>query len=189
MWSYFRPRRPLLRPHLVVVAEATWKNKPVNLALHTECLIEIKWGETTSNRNVWTPIIKINAFNSSLHVSTGEHYRETATAPAYDLVLAVRRRRLRYLGYVPRMPADRMVRCALIALVSDSVMYPTGSLFRDCQGVALPQLVAMAANRAMWRAKVASLSWTCVVLKWFLVLLLYRRTLGFTMNKCMYVCM
>ena len=89
---------------------------------------------------------------------TGVHYREPATAPAYDLVLAVRRRRLRYLGHVLRMSADRMVRCALMALVSDAVKYPAGSLFSDCQGVALPQLVAMAANRAMWRAKVASLS-------------------------------
>ena len=89
---------------------------------------------------------------------TGEHYRETATAQAYDLVLAVRRRRLRYLGHVLRMAADRMVRCALMPLVSGSVIYPTGSLFSDCQGVPLPQLVAMAANRAMWRAKVASLS-------------------------------
>ena len=45
----------------------------------------------------------INGFNSRcLHVMTGEHYRETAIAPAYDLVLAVRRRRLRYLGHVLR---------------------------------------------------------------------------------------
>ena len=105
----------------------------------------------------------INGFNTRcLHVLTGEHYRETAIAPAYDLVLAVRRRRLGYLGHVLRMPAERMVRRALMALVSDSVMYPTGSLFSDCQGVALPQLVAMASIRTMWRAKVASLSWTCV---------------------------
>ena len=101
----------------------------------------------------------INGFNSRcLHVLTGEHYRETAIAPAYDLVLAVRRRRLRYLGHVLRMPAERMVRRALMALVSDSVMYPTGSLFSDCQGVALPQIVAMASTRTIWRAKVASLS-------------------------------
>ena len=100
----------------------------------------------------------INGFNSRcLHVLTGEHYRETAIAPAYDLVLAVRRRRLRYLGHVLRMPAERMVRRALLALVSDSVMYPTGSLFSDCQGVALSQLVAMASSRSMWRARVASL--------------------------------
>ena len=63
-----------------------------------------------------------------------------------------------YIIVCSRLPADRMVQCALMALLSDSVMYPTGSLFSDCQGVALPQLVAMAANRAMWRAKVASLS-------------------------------
>ena len=35
-----------------------------------------------------------------------------------------------------------------VAAPLDSVMYPTGSLFSDCQGVALPQLVAMAANVA-----------------------------------------
>ena len=63
-------------------------------------------------------------------------------AHTYDLVLAVRRRRLRYLGHVLRMPADRKVRCTLMELVSDSMQCPTDSLFSDCQGVALPQLVA-----------------------------------------------
>ena len=84
---------------------------------------------------------------------TGGHYREMATAPAYDLVLAVR-----YLGHVLRMPSGRMVRCALMALVTDTSHYPSGSLFRDCQGIALPQLEAMASSRSMWRAKVASIS-------------------------------
>ena len=102
----------------------------------------------------------VNGFNSlCLQVMTGEHYRELTTVPAYDLVLAVRRCCLRYLGHVLRMPADRMVRGSLM---SDSIQYPTGSLFSDCQGVALPQLVVMASNRAMWRAKVASQSWTCM---------------------------
>ena len=91
-------------------------------------------------------------------VMTGEHCCETAAAPAYDLVLAVRRRRLRYLGHVLRMPPDRMVRCALMALVTDTSHYPSGSLFSDCQGIALPQLVVMASSRSMWRTKVASLS-------------------------------
>ena len=41
----------------------------------------------TLNRTVTR---SINGFNTRcLHVMTGEHYRETATAPAYDLVLAV----------------------------------------------------------------------------------------------------
>ena len=110
----------------------------------------------TLNRTV---IRSINGFNSRcLHVMTGEHYRETATAPAYDLVLAVRRRRLRYLGHVLRMPSDRMVRCALMALVTDTSHYPSGSLLSDCEGIALPQLEAMASSRSMWRAKVVSLS-------------------------------
>ena len=89
---------------------------------------------------------------------TGEHYRETATAPAYDLVLAVRRRRLRYLGHVLRMPADRMVRCALLALVIDASHYPTGSLFSDCQGIALPQLVVMASSRSLIVARQSGVS-------------------------------
>ena len=53
---------------------------------------------------------------------------------------------------------SRMVRCALMALVMNSSRYPMGSLFSDCQGVALPQLVAVASNRSMWHAKAASLS-------------------------------
>ena len=110
----------------------------------------------TLNRTV---IRSINGFNSRcLHVMTGEHYRETATAPAYDLVLAVRRCRLRYLGHMLCMPSDRMVRCALMALVTDTSHYPSGSLFSDCQGITLPQLVAMTSSRSMCRAKVVSLS-------------------------------
>ena len=47
----------------------------------------------------------VNGFNSRcLHVITGEDYRTTATVPAYNLVLAVRKRRLRYLGHVLRLP-------------------------------------------------------------------------------------
>ena len=49
---------------------------------------------------------------------TGEHYRETATSPAYDLELVIRSRRLRYSGHVLRMPTDRTVLCALMPLVT-----------------------------------------------------------------------
>ena len=46
-----------------------------------------------------TPMI--NGFNSRcLHVITGQDYCDTATTPVYDLVLAVRQRRMRYLGHV-----------------------------------------------------------------------------------------
>ena len=52
-----------------------------------------------------TVIRMIHGFNSCcLHVITGEDYRATATTPVYDLVLAVRKRRMRYLGHVLRLP-------------------------------------------------------------------------------------
>ena len=35
IWSYYRPRRPILRPHLVAVAEATWQKVYMgNYTLH-----------------------------------------------------------------------------------------------------------------------------------------------------------
>ena len=74
----------------------------------------------------------INGFNSRcLHVITGEDYRVTATTPVYDLALAVRKRRMRYLGHVLRLPPDRIVRRSLIALVKGGTYYPEGSLFRS----------------------------------------------------------
>ena len=52
-----------------------------------------------------TVISMINGFNCRcLHVITGEDYRATATTPVYDLVLAVRKQRMRYLGHVLLLP-------------------------------------------------------------------------------------
>ena len=43
----------------------------------------------------------LNGFNSRcLHMITGEVYRDTAISPAYNLLLPVRQRRLRYLGHL-----------------------------------------------------------------------------------------
>ena len=75
----------------------------------------------------------VNGFNSRcLHVITGEDYRTTATVPAFNLVLVVRKRRLRYLGHVLRLPAESIVRRSLLALVKRGTHYPEGSLFRPC---------------------------------------------------------
>ena len=79
-----------------------------------------------------------SAFNSLSHL-WAEHRLSRIAKPR--LLLVVRRRRLHYLGHVLRMPADRMVRWALIALVMDSSQYTKGSRFSDCQGVALSQLI------------------------------------------------
>ena len=91
----------------------------------------------------------INGFNSRcLHVITGQDYRDTATTPVYDLVLAVRQRRMRYLGHVLRMPPDRIVRRALVALVKGGTCYPEGSLFDHCGVASLRELVDTAKDRS-----------------------------------------
>ena len=92
-----------------------------------------------------------------LHAITAEDYRTTATAPAYDLVLAVRKRRLRCFGHVLRLPAESIVRRSLLARVKGGTHYPEGSLFSDCEA-GLPQLEALALDRPPWRAKVSSLA-------------------------------
>ena len=83
--------------------------------------------------------------------------------PVYDLVLAVRMRRMRYLGHVLRLPPDRIVWRSLIALVKGGTYYPEGSLFSDCELENLQlvqELLDTAKNRSTWRAKVASLKWS-----------------------------
>jgi len=53
----------------------------------------------------------INGFNSRcIHVITGDTYANTARNPPFDLVLTIRRRRLRFLGHVLRMKKNRLVR-------------------------------------------------------------------------------
>ena len=75
----------------------------------------------THSSEAWTltaaVMRSINGFNSRcIHVITGQDYRHTATAPVFDLVRAIRQRRLRYLGHIMRMPESRVVRRALVSL-------------------------------------------------------------------------
>ena len=74
----------------------------------------------------------------------------------YNLVLAVRKRRLRYLGHVLRLPAESIVRRSLLALVKGGAQYPEGSLFSDCEA-ALPQLEALSLGLA-WQSVVADMN-------------------------------
>ncbi len=95
----------------------------------------------------------VNGFNSRcLHVITGQDYRVTATAPEYDLLRAIRQRRLRYLGHILRMPESRVVRRTLVALVKGGTVYPKGNLFMDCQAMRMDELVALAQRRGAWNA-------------------------------------
>ena len=116
----------------------------------------------THPSEAWTltePVMRrVNSFNSRcLHIITGQDYRVTATAPEYDLLLAIRQRRLRYLCHILRMPESRVVRRALVALAKGGTVYPKGSLFMDCQAMEMHQLVALAQRRCAWNPLVKQL--------------------------------
>ena len=77
-------------------------------------------------------------------------------SPAYNLLLSVRQRRLRYLGHLLRLPLDSVVRRTRIAMAGGGNRYPEGSLFMDSQGSELKDLETLAVNRTAWRSKVAT---------------------------------
>ena len=98
----------------------------------------------------------VNGFNSRcLHIITGKSYRETATNPEFDLVKAIRKRRLRYLGHILRMDSQRLVRRTLLAYVNP--VPPPGSLLDDCKGKSIASLVQLAADRKKWNRLVNSI--------------------------------
>ena len=107
---------------------------------------------------------RINGFNSRcLHVITGESYRDTATKPVIDLLLQIRRRRMRYLGHVLRMHEDRLVRKTLMAYIDGGRHIPDGSLLMDCQNELLDATIACAMDRKKWNARVLNMKWTDLV--------------------------
>ena len=118
---------------------------------HRMDVVEFPCARCSRTREAWTltrtVVRMINGFNSRcLHAITGEDYRTTATVPVYNLVLAVCKRRLRYLGQVLRLPAESIVRRSLVALVKRGAHYPEGSLFSDCEA-GLLQLEALSLDR------------------------------------------
>ena len=98
---------------------------------------------------------KLNGFNSRcLHVITKQHYRETATNPVFNLLLSIRRRRLRFLGHVLRMSDARLLKKTLFAYVHGGADVPAGSLMMDCEGLSLAELEALAQDRDGWKSMV-----------------------------------
>ena len=117
----------------------------------------------THGSEAWTltpkALATLNGFNSrQLHRITGRSYREEATQPSYDLLGAVRRRRHQWLGHILRMPADRLVRRAVLALGRrGGPPYQPGSLLMDTP-LPLDELVLRAADRPKWARDGRSLS-------------------------------
>ena len=101
---------------------------------------------------------RINGFNSrSLHRITNKSYHSTATTPDFNLILAIRQRRLRYLGHILRMDSDRLVKRCFIAYVRGGNAPPPGSLMMDCENSSIDDLIAAAEDRVGWRDSVLAL--------------------------------
>ena len=136
------------------------KTAPINEAsLYLACV----WSTFTHICEAWTlpdtVTRKINGFNSRcLHAIAGESYRDTATKPVVDLLLQIRRRRMRYLGHVLRMLHDRLVRKTLMAYIDGGRHIPEGLLLMDCRNEPLDAIIACAADRKKWNERVLNLN-------------------------------
>ena len=89
-----------------------------------------------------------------LHIIRGKHWKDTATNPVYNLLLAVRKRRLRFLGHVLRMDKDRLLRRTLLAYTQGGAIIPEGTLLEDCCDMSFAEMEAAAEDRALWRTMV-----------------------------------
>ena len=102
----------------------------------------------------WTlepPILRaVNGFNSRcLHRITKRSYQHEATEPSFNIVKALRQRRLRYLGHIMRMPTDRLVRQTVAAIAGNGPPYPPGSILMDCYDNWI-DIENRAADRTFW---------------------------------------
>ena len=83
---------------------------------------------------------------------------ELARDPPFDLVLTIRKRRLRYLGHILRMEQDRLVKRTLIALTKGGTVYPEGSLFMDVENRSFKELELLAKQKGHWSELVDGLT-------------------------------
>jgi ribonuclease HI len=105
---------------------------------------------------------RLNGWNCRCLVKiTGKEYREEATTPTFDLVTALRARRLRWLGHILRMPEERLIRQVALrqGTPATNKAIPAGGLFMDApEHSTVPELLAIAGDREKWRAFVNKLA-------------------------------
>ena len=100
----------------------------------------------------------INGFNSRcLSIILKSDIHDMAANPPFDLVLSVRKRRLRFLGHVLRMEHDILVLRTLLVLTKGGTDYPEGSLFMDVEHLTYEEVVCLAQDKRSWKALVGSL--------------------------------
>ena len=136
-----------------------WRDKRLPLSMKLRLYIASVCSTFTHACEAWTlsdtVLRRINGFNSRcLHNITGESYRDTATKPVVDLLLQIRRRRMRYIGHLLCMPPERLVRRPLMAYIDRGRNIPVGSLFMDCGDEPLNEIVNSAMDRKSWSERV-----------------------------------
>ena len=81
-----------------------------------------------------------------------------AVNPPFDLLITIRKRRLRLLGHILLMEPDRPVqRTIILALAKGGTDYPKGSMFMDVENSTLADLVRLAQDRYSCNLIVGSL--------------------------------
>ena len=75
-----------------------------------------------------------------------------------NLLLLIRRRRMRYLGHLLRMPPERLVRRSLLAYIDGRQNIPEGSLIMDSAYKPLSELIDSAMKRKEWNKRVMNLA-------------------------------
>ena len=68
-----------------------------------------------------------------------------------NLVLMIRRRRLRYFGHILRMDEDRFSETIFSCLHSGGDIRPAGSLIEDCSEASFEKLTSLAMDRTKWK--------------------------------------
>ena len=71
--------------------------------------------------------------------------------------MAIRRRRLHYLGHFLRMDSERLVLKTLLALTKGGTGYPPGSLFMDVEDILFEEKLSLASDKSYSKALVAGL--------------------------------
>ena len=99
----------------------------------------------------------VNGFNSRcLSVITKADYKDTATNPDFDLVRAVKTRRLRFLGHILRLDPSRLLRRTLLSYLNAPSTERAGTLLHGCDGLSIDQLCELANDRQAWASLVVS---------------------------------
>ena len=130
-----------------------WKDHRLHLAMKIRLYRSAVCHSLNHGCEAWDMVDKVakmlNGFNSRcLHTITNKTYRQTATNPDFNLVLSIRKRRMRYAGHILRMDKNRLVRRSLVAYVNGGKSIPDGSLIMDCDQTSIEDLTAAAEDRA-----------------------------------------